>query len=720
MMSRNKRKIVSDESDVEDDSFKHQRSSLQVNLSYGTDLTDSGNGSPWKTEFANRKKTNKSQANRRLLRSKNIREKRNCQSDFKDDELCTTNDTNKYPINNNEKPLYIKKGIQLKNLTINLEDISIKEKALETSCKRLKDAILSKTKEIFDNQNELSIKTAKVLENEKSHCINSTHELKDDAGNKSIMLDRTNNLKNETMIKHKQHIINNQQRQDKCSDIIATPISNKQSSKRIMNRSRLSQKRLFVETDKQKCRIIEDIVLEKKFPLLSIRQVDPDNSPILSGSNRRLSLSKTKLRLQKQFENRNSSIVQCDQSVNIEAPIVCSTFIEDNEIDGKKNKSVYEVHADKDTSCTTNKAISMELTEINGGIQMSQVTLLQNPNINNYIKNNTKKDSEKVGLMQSKNATAQRLENDIHNVNKVAKSNIACSHSFNVNNIANDQDIENNIDTYTYIPMQSSIKEIGVVRKSHNISYMSNDDDSDTKNQDEKQCMISSDSNNTIRSSLNVNTSLDIVDKTRNSQELNKCGILDTIQDFATNNTHFPIVLESQCKTMDSVRTSLQMNTSVDSIHKTWRRKNNYLNESSVQDKNIDDSTRNDSNIDSRYLSVGNKEENIDLLENISLIERLKNISTQNQISDMNNKRKIIDSESHNIIDIKYQNNEHMNNSGDNYVENTPYPISRSILLKSQLRHKTQNLGNNAVSNSDDGNSVIIEKDGNKIKLNAS
>jgi len=718
MMSCNKRKIVSDES--EDDSFKHQRSSLQVNLSYDTDLTDSRNGSPWKTEFANGKKTNKLQANRRLLRSKNIHKKKNYQSDFKDNELRTINDTNKHAINNNEKPLHIKKGVQLKNLTINLEDISIKEKALETSCKRLKDAILFKTKEIFDEQNELSIKTAKVFESEKSHCINSIHELKDDAENKSIMLDRTNNLKNETMIKH---IMNNQQKRDGCSDIIATPTStNRQSSRRIMNRSRLSQRQLFIETGRQKCRIIEDIVLEKKFPLLSLRQADSGNSPILSGSNRRLSLSKTKLRLQNQFENHNNSAVQCDQSVNIEGPIVCSTFIEDNEIDGKKNKAIYEAYADKDTSYTTNKAVSMEMTEINGGIQMSQVTLLQNqsPNINNYIKNDTKKDSEKEGLKQNKNAIVQRLENDIHDINKLAKNNIAYPHSININNIANDQDIENNIDTYTYMPMQSSIKETEIIRKSHDILQISEHDSKHDKNQDERQCMILSDSNNTIRSSLNVNTSLDIPDKIKNNQESNECRILDTSQNFATNNKNFSVVLESQCKTMDSIQTSLQMNTSVDSIHKTWQRKNNYLSESSVQDKNIDDSTRNDSNINSRYLSARNKEENIDSLENISLIERLKNISTRNQISETNNKRKVTDTRSHNIIDIKYQNNGHINNSGDNYIESTPYPISRSILLKSQLRHKTQNSGNNEASNNDDVNAIVIEKDGDKIELNAS
>jgi len=733
MMSYNKRKIVSDES--EDDNFKYQCSSLQVNLSNDTDLMDSGNGSPWKTEFMNRKKTNKLQINRRLLRSKNG--KKNSQSDFEDSELRitnnNTNDTNKYAINNNEKPFCIKEGIQLKKLSINLDDISIKEKVLETSCKHLKDAILFKTKEMFDEQNELSIKTAKVLKSEKSHCINSTRELKDDAENKSVMLDGTINLKNETMIENKQYIMHNQQKQDGYSNIIATPTStNRQNSKRTMNRSRLSQKRLFVETGRQKCRIIKNIVLEKKFLLLSLRQPDPSNSPILSSNNRRLSLSKTKSHLQNQFENHNSSAVQCDQSINIEAPIVCSTFIEDNGIDGKK-KAVYEVDADKDTSYTThttNMAVSMEMTEINGGIRMNQVTFLQNqnPDINNYIENDTKKDSEK-DLTKNKNATVQELENDIHvnkqktnDVNKLAKNNIAYPYSININDIANDQDIENNIDTYTYIPMQSSIKEIGVNSKSHDISEMSEHNSDITENQDERQCMILSNSDNTIRSSLNVNTSLDIMitaDKTRNSQKSNECGIIDTIQNSTTNNKNFSIVLKSQCKTIDSVQTSLQMNTSVDSIHKTWRKKNN-LSELSVQDKNIDDSERNDSNINSRYLSAGNKEENIDSLENISLIERLRNISTRNQISETNNKRKITDIRSHNIIDIKYQNYEHMNTSGDNYVEGTPYPISRSILLKSQLKHKTQNLGNNATSNSDDANSVVIEKDGNKIKLNTS
>ncbi|EZA60652.1 hypothetical protein DMN91_007487 [Ooceraea biroi] len=706
-MSPNKRKmIVSDESE-EDDSFKHRRSSLQVNLSYSTDLTDSGNGSLWKTEIANdERETNKTQIGRRLSRSKTTHKKKNRQSD------CEEN-----VVNDSRKPL-CKERIPLKRLTIDLEDVSIKEKTLETNCKRLKDAILNKTKEIFDRQNELSIKTAVVLGSEKNHCMSSTHEVENDAEDKLvIMLDTTINLENKaTVLKHKQHTVNNQQRENGCSGITATPTSSgKQNSMRTLDKSRLSQRLLFVEpADKQKCRIIEDIILEKKFPLLSLWQADPGNSPILSSSsNRRLSLSKS--RSQSQFENHNStySAVRCDQSVNIGAPITCSTFIEDDEIDGKRNKTVCEV--DRYTH-TTNKTISMEMTsEINGvGIQISQNTFLQNKNLNtkNYIKNDMEKDSKENGLKESKNATVQKLEDDTSAMKKL----IAHSHSLNVN-VVNDQDMESMcIDTC--VPKQLSIEQIEVIRKSRNI-LQTHEHDNVTRNQNKRQRTLSlSDSDDTIRSSLNVNTSLDTMttaSKARNVQKLNECNrIIDNNQEFTTTNNKEPVALENQRKTIDSVWTLLQMNTSVDSIRKTWRKSNSLSEQSSIQDKHVDDLMGNHSSVDGCSSASENKEEDVDSLENISLIERLRNISTRKQISERSNNKKRTDNGFSNIINVKCHNNERVNNSGDSYVAATPYPISRSVLLKSQLRYKTQTFGSSTASSSNNINSVITEEGGDK------
>jgi len=726
-MSPNKRKIFASDTSDEDDSFKRRRSSLRVNLSYCENLTDSGNGSLWRTEIeADEKRIDTTRVSNRLSRSKRnetYRKKYQLDSDNEEDSRVKS-DTSKFAGNKDTNvSLPVKKGIQLKQLTVKLEDINIKEKTLEANCKRLKDAILNKTKEIFNRESELSKRTAMILKNEENHFADMHNAIE----NKSaIILDTMTNhqLRNKANMEHKKctNIISNQQRDNQYSNIVTTPTSSNKlnSSKRVIDKSRLTQRQLFAEEDKKiegqaKCRIIEDIVLKEKFPLFSLREADQNGSPILSGSNRRHSLLRTKSKYsQNQSENHNTTFSTI-HSQNIGAPIVSSTFNENIMTDENKNNSPYnETNSDIDTSCaihTTNKVISMEMTEVHGGIRISEKHLsLQNTNSNaiDSIDNNKKKKHKEKSLEQSRCVVQmQKIENNIL-VDKPTIQNNTAHFDLSCTDIANDQNI----------PMQTSSnnKMTVVIKPQPQLHERIN------KNRNKQHTLSLSDSDNTIRSSLNVNTSLDAVteaNKEENVQKTNDHKVNNSNKERTTNNKE-STALDDQYESSNITEISMRMNTSINSMRETWKRRNHL--QSLSLDKNDEDTTKNHSNMNNRHsLAVENKEANdIDFLENISLIQRLRNISTQNQVP-YNNKLNISEMKEkvrtdNRSNDVKCQNNEYTNR--DSYVEGTPYPISRSVLFRTQLRHKTQNL-DNSVTSSNNLNSMDNKENIDKTKSDA-
>ncbi|XP_071635693.1 uncharacterized protein Tmem63 isoform X1 [Temnothorax longispinosus] len=687
-MSISKRKMYVLDSSDEDDSFKPRRSSLKVNLSYSENLTDSGNGSLRRTEIENDEKgADSAKTVRRLSRNKSTYEK-NRRSDPDNKVVRAESDTKKYTINNDNKmSVQIKEGIQLKRLTVNLEDISTKERYLETSCKRLKDAIMCKTKQIFEKENEFSVKTAVVLGNRKNRSASSTHS--PNIGNETIMLDITDrHPKEQEPGEQYTDTSSDRQKEDRYSNIVATPSKSngRRSLEKTVDKSRLTQRRLFVENDKQvegqtKCRIIDDIVLKKNLPLLSLRRANRSGSPILSGSNRRLSLvrARSKLRLQNQFESHNTySTIHSVQNIDIGMPVVCSTFIEDNAMAVDKG-----IDNDADTSRathTTNKVISMEMTEVYGGIRTSKEHVsLQNRNLDaNNCNGNRKEEKSKEGSMkQSKNVS--RLENVKH-INKITVQNNTAHFDLPCTDNANDQDVASVHADTTAIPMQVSIEDSAAVTKTRDV-LQTRKCDSKTKYQNERRTISLFDSSDKIRSSLDVNTSLDAVTETSKARKFNiNHRTNDANQDFAAViNNKESVISNNQRESVNTIRTSLQMNTSVDSERKTWQRRS---------DK--DDKNRNHSSIDTEYSSTTRHQENketndIDSLENISLIERLRNISMRNQIP-RNDKLRV------SKMEDEDKRRSSSSESSYSYVEGTPSPISRSVTFKSQLKHKTQHL----------------------------
>ncbi|XP_018407591.1 PREDICTED: uncharacterized protein LOC108783513 [Cyphomyrmex costatus] len=662
-MSYNKRKIFASDTSDEDDSFNNRRrTSLKVNLSHSENLTDSGNGSLWRTEIENDRGRMDMQTVKTLSRKKSMYEK-NHEFDFDNKDMRAINYTDNTIDNNSDNSIQINKEMQLKHLTINLEDVSTKEHYLETSCNRLKDAILSKTKQIFDKENELSVKITNILGNKEDRFANSIHNPNTET--ETVVLDMTD-LKEKAAREHQQytHSVNDQQREAQYSNIVATPTSNarRRSLEKTVDKSRLTQRRLFIEEDKQveeqtKCRIIQDVILKKNFPLHSLTQANESSgSPILSSSNKRLSLlRRSKLHSQNKFENLNNtfSTVHSIQSFNTETPIVSSTFIEDNVTGGKGITN--NVDASRATHTTT-KVISMEMTEVHGGIHISEKkrvsvqTRNSPPYMNNYNENSKKEQSKKESIKRNKTGIrSSRLEDVGHYVNEITASNVLQPHEH----------------------------------------------DDKTKCQNEECCdMSASDNSDTIRSSLNVNTSLDAVtetSKTRNFRKPSEHRMDNVNQDFEANNKT-SIVLNDQRESTNTVRTSLQINTSVDSMRKTWRRRS---------DKNDKDH----SSMNMECSSTENKEMNdIDSLENISLIERLRNISMRNEIS---HKDKSKVSKTKDEDKRRSSNNE----NSYSYVEGTPYPISRSVLFRSQLKYKTKHLDDNITCDSNLDSLENKEKD---------
>lgn len=769
MMSPNKRRmIVLDTSDEDEDSFKHRRSSLRVNLSYCTNLSDSGNGSLGKTEAENDERgMDRTQINRRLLSSKHRSNASNQVLSTADRSKCAEND-------DSEVSLKIKKEIQLKRLTINLEDISAKkqtldanckrsrdatfseakevfdepdelsdisakEQALDTSCKRLKDAILSKTKEMFDKQDEFSVKTAMVLANQENSITNINNLNADKSTDQHFENRRS------TICYQYTDIANNQQKEDEPPDIDSTPkhIEERRTSEKVVNRSKLTPKRLFAEEDgKEGCKIIEDVILSRpRFSLAPLKQIDQSSSPILSGSNRKLQLlrSRSKASLQNQSAIRSSthSTAYSDHSINMGQPLTCSTFIEDNAKDERKTNSYDKASQQGSTNVsrpiqTMNTLVSMELTEIHS--DPSRMKSVPSKNSRNSIVNTEKQKSVDKSVEQNKSISmsAQKFENTDSPFNKLTLQD-SSKHRRHHSHIANNANVTGACINATVTFTQPVSIETTLATKTHDVSQ-AQEKNNQIKKLSKRQDILNLSDSNSIRSSLNVNTSLDVAtesSKEKNVRRSNDCEIIVTDRcPKITNNNEKPIVSNNQRESTITNRTSLQVNTSVDSVCKTWREKNNCSNEQSpIESENNKYPDR--SIVGNRNSSAAEDTEanDVDSLENISLIERLRNISTRVQVSHNNkleisetgNKERTRDAGSNGATSAKSQSGNCASNnsrSSHSYVEGTPYPISRSILFKRQLRHKIQNSDNSTTSCSDDSNSVNNEENDGRAKSN--
>lgn len=756
-----KRKIELDES-KDSESYKHRRSSLRVNLSYNTQ-SDSGNESLGRTIQVEK---DEPRTVGRLSMNKSAYNKTNCRADN-----GKTGNTSECATNNDSKvSLWIEKGVQLKHLTIDVEDISAKEQALDTNCKRLKDAILNKTKEIFDKRDKLSIKTATVLErnrsaNEVVHNLNADESvltlgtMTDHLANKSMAYDR--------------------RREERYSDIIGTPKNKDVNSNAALDRSRLTPKRLFAEEGcRQGCRIVKDVVLRKNLQI-SLKQVE--DSPILGGSNRRLQLSRVRSKLappsQLENDDNTQSIALSDRSIrNMGPPIGCSTFIDSTSEKGNGSPTDEANDDVVDTPLvarTTNKIISMEMTDIHGGIRSREKYTLRHEHVGA-----TKSEQEEEFKDKRKEMSARKSEklttedDDVH-------SDIA----------SNEASVETPAGEGAFVQQVAFLaKRSDKLRETEKCGNRTL-----VRNEKQGTIILSDSSGATRRSSLNVNTSLDAVVEIGGTRRSDDYGAKRGVKATVTANNDEPIAPYNQRESSSTNRTSLQVNTSVDATCKiapAWRERDTCLSKGSwVGDKSTENSMRHRSRSGDGHLSKDKDQgaEDIDSLENVSLIERLRNISTRKtcvsriaNVSETRDRRRAINAGSSGITSVAHRNDERTTNaddrhllrgkdslenaslierlrnismrkasvsridnvpeagdeerrrvinagfngatsiahptgnkSGDNYsyVESTPYPVSRSVLFRTQLKHRAQNLQGNAVSGSSNVNLTNSEEE---------
>lgn len=85
----------------------------------------------------------------------------------------------------------------LKNLSIVLEDITRNNATLTKNCETLKNSILSKTKEIFDEQDELALKTSKILNTKSIHTGKLNRSNNEYTNTRNELLFQTSHITNE-------------------------------------------------------------------------------------------------------------------------------------------------------------------------------------------------------------------------------------------------------------------------------------------------------------------------------------------------------------------------------------------------------------------------------------------------------------------------------------------------------------------------------------------
>lgn len=511
-----------------DDSLKHRRSSLKVNLSCGSNLTDSGNESLKQTDI-----------------------------EYHDG---TWLENNKPGCSNgkqtfvNHRP--ISYDIPSKTANVSLENISHNDAILNEHCEKLKYAILTKTNQMFDDQNELSLKTCTVL-NAKDNQLSTTIN---------------NNL---TCINEKQNQVEFKNTGTNLNQSINSISMDKYRNKSIKNQRKHN-------------------TLKKR--LLFLAKEPSNDTNFITSQNQSLPASNT--------------LIYEDTSIPI--PIACSTMIdENNKISGTDDEIPFQdknslsldsnVHAG-------NSMISMEVTDVCRGFILYD------------------KPQSSVKCL-AKNASEYCLQNRASN-----KSTSASLEQTLLQTNPNDEEL-------LYETSNKFIKAATVNKDIEQNTSMQWNNPS-----------IETDSANILQTSLNVNTSIDMVNESSNGTD--KCTLRHkkkTCKNFKSRykeGIHVAALEEAQEST-NTVCTSLQMNTSLNTL--STFQKDDCRNITSEL-KN----TKNHGKSEDTNLTEKHKEKN--KINNVT-------ISNWNRL----------------VVDQIYSNEQ-------SYIEATPYPMYRSVMLKSQLK----------------------------------
>ncbi|XP_076646362.1 microcephalin [Halictus rubicundus] len=549
MMNPDKNKIATKHVSDESDSLRHQRSSLAVNLSCWSSLTDSGNGSLKQTNV---------ECNDKLpspaIVSNTTQRSRRCRS-FRDRQVSVNNTSG-----------VAHQNVSLKHASVVLKRIENDAESLDKSCEILKQVILTKTKQMFDRQNELSVKTQAILTKNFNQRIDSTP--KDKHRSKNVGKQRKQcTLNKRRLFDSKEHLQNTNKK--------SITLDNNSASDQI----RLNNK------------VHSNITV----PNESNRMADISNSasslPVETEHN------KTNYSVTSKNKCPSKLNVSEDDSIFMAEPIGCSTMIQDETLD-ENPETHHDINDLSIHSKTKKDAISMEITRI------QQECVLNNEK-NSLVAKGSSKTQDNIQNSSSEEHCTRTLQ-----------SSLAVNTSINRSSKDN-----RNIDI-------CERKESAVENSNKNL-----------KNRQER-------------------------------------GIYSTI-------------LEGAKQSINTISTSLQMNTSLDGSNKLYSRENNItrrmlkLNSTINKDRDMEEKVDSTNTVE---------------MENTKLIkpQGTKNDTTYRDHQSNVSKNKIISDEDQN---------------GRSYVEATPYPTSRLVLLKSQLN---QNVVCSNLSNNNE-NAIEINSTSNKL-----
>ncbi|KAG7205789.1 hypothetical protein KM043_007734 [Ampulex compressa] len=665
-MSPRKRRAQELNTFNESNRFKPRRSSLRVNLSYASNATNSNNGSVKTRSMQKnavrkrRSDTDQSSKERTLQENESISIKSKLNRSFE-------NRQNKQILTDNT---LVYKGIYLKNISVVIQDIGDKEQALNINCTRLKNAILNKTKQIFDRQNEFSMKTAAVLkakDNSTKNKFNLQSIVSTTAINGKFTCSATTENKVQenyaNAIPPEKHPLQNKKN---CKNVSTSNLlKGEKAVDESKNKSTPLKEHFFSNTEatiEAAKKINNDTARNNFSPTRSVN-INKINSPIITGSTKTLgALIRPSSRQSKLFSQHRNEILRTpnptileDVNVSLCVPICCSTMIEENMLEKTNDKKDAEDDPMPD-----------RITSMNKITKASDTALLNNS------KNRVSKDKDvqpnkidtSIMKISKSNSNAQASVSASRQTNDLLKNNSKSVEYSDLNHHSGNA-CQTNKSIYSNTPISM---ELTMIQKHILLQETANTMQKCDKIQRSRQTMSDAvDDSRTIRSSLDVNTSIDMIndvnedDKQEPEYNIKKNQVNDIM----------PLIANEDIReSVNTVRTSLQMNTSLDALNMP----------SSTTDKNLNEQNdhENSQNKNSTQRSKKEDANDFDILERTSLIDRLNNVPTVRNnkcISEASKER-------------QHPGNSMTNTGNESYVQATPYPTDRSF-LKTYLKHIT-------------------------------
>lgn len=711
-MARGKRKkqVAVQENTSGDEPVKPRRSSMRVNLSYVSNLSDSGNApSPKRTSTKSDEVTSEESTLTNEDHPKAAKKSKSKKANVDEDEDAATpaSAANVTVIQALSPPngSKVSEDVQSTSLTV----IREKEQQLNKTCMRLKDAIMNKTQALFDKETELAIKTSEVLSPGYKSPVRKVREVgksrspsvkvnigKNDQivilgdGRKEHPVEVNSMLKRPSPEREQAALDINEDSMDCNQSIASTPkksrleASDKEkdsSGKSSETLPRIPVARLFAEGNDPNNSMSE---ISPPQTVISLKGTDANDnaskvnnisnisrlsnelnhtiSPILSQGTRRSRLSLKKKLTKTIMQTSRLSTNGINESFVNRIPLTSSSFIErqncnnvekSNEKEVVKNCMTIDLGEKSDTN--NGKAINVDESDSSKTLEVENCSSRSSMELTtdsakmpiirrtfqNIIRNSLKLDNiSNTHEGRSFNQSTQKQTSPSVNQSKNAKEATVSELTQKVQNNGCQDDCTVNT-VRTSLNVNTSLDQIisadPVVQKENQIPNNLELTKKGCPNHDEENdaMVIPRLSTCTVRCSMRVNTSLDSVRKSSSSkntsnEESEKSDKI-TVQPTDTVNrekeNNDKVVSRPSTST---IRSSMHVNTSLDSVRKSPVMKT-VLDINKMLSMVEETSSTEDQSKASVYTSKNQSSGSDSQLENVSLMERIRNISATKQ-----------------------------------------------------------------------------------------